>query len=176
MKEYKTNITKAIRKQLEGSVELCLEALDIIRNYQVAQEYFDGNVRYLNYQGFTPHDSKILTEYCISNHKYGSFSAKQKEVIHTLMPKYARQLRDHFIKLGKICPSNDSRYFFNPATLWTDFVVPCRDTAQLELELEAQEREERLVCGPVHDETWYETMGDDRNYFNLEAYYADIME
>ena len=71
--------------------------MDNIHSYQVREEYDSGNVLYSNNMGFTPADADFLTSLCRykKNHN-GRLTEKQLAYCHKLMPKYARQLFDHF--------------------------------------------------------------------------------
>lgn len=168
MTDYKTNIIKEIRAALAGDLSKCIKAMHIIHSYQVQNEYSSGNVLYRNDMGFTPGDAHFLTSLCNWDSRGRAFTPNQSAYIKKLMPKYARQLFDHYCSKGDIrhC-ANSSKYIANVPELLGEFVSPCPETAQAELPFDSAD-------AAYEQERWRETMADDNNYFNFERYLADV--
>lgn len=160
MTDYKTNLIKVIHDELANNANYCVKALDVIHSYQVHDEYDHGYVRYANNMGFTPADAKFLTSLC-EYKKTRELTEKQLNCLVRIMPKYARQLFDHFVSQHKIqkCSEN-SKYHMNLSNLWVDFVVPCPETAEVPEDFDSE----------VEAVRWQENLAEDANYYNVERF------
>ena len=72
-------------------VALVVVSIDHFRSAG-ADEQQAANVTHHNAMGFRCMDSMILTSFANQLQQRGSLSPKQMQIVHRLMPKYARQL------------------------------------------------------------------------------------
>jgi succinate dehydrogenase flavin-adding protein (antitoxin of CptAB toxin-antitoxin module) len=88
----KANTLTALQSKLRTDVRWAQRGLLAIFRNQTADEQNEATVRYHNQMGFRCMDSIILTSFANQLQQRGSLSPKQMNVVHKLMPKYARQL------------------------------------------------------------------------------------
>lgn len=153
MTDYKTNIIKKIRMDLTQDIDKCIKAMEIVHLYQVGGEYQSGDVIYRNDMGFTPADARFLTSLCDWKDRGRAFTPRQSEYIKKLMPKYARQVFDHFYSNGKIRKDNGtSRFVVDFENLYKDpEPEPISEDDQVELDKE--------------QDFWHSVLSKDPYYF-----------
>ena len=102
-----------------NSAEL-FNLINILYQYQTADEQENANVRVLNNAGFIRTDSEKLTSLHVwylmtkakSPDKKGFYTDKQKAFIAKLLQKHCGQLIRHWIKTGKIQHNGRGQYFY----------------------------------------------------------------
>jgi hypothetical protein len=88
----KQDTLKALQSKLSTDVRWAQRGLLAIFRNQTADEQIQANVTHHNQMGFRCMDSEILTSFANQLQTRGSLSPKQMQIVHRLMPKYARQL------------------------------------------------------------------------------------
>lgn len=99
-------------KLLERNTKQIHKALLTIYSYQTEEEQSDGYTEEYNGVGFTGCDSEFLSSLACNLQKYGKLSEKQNDCLFKLMPKYAKQLVEHSIKIGKIKCESRGKYYW----------------------------------------------------------------
>lgn len=99
----KTARIKFIKDQIAHDRRWMFKALVTIYQYQTSSEQANHATLEHNGVGFTGADAEILSSLATQYKRNGYLSAKQLEIAHKRMPKYARQLeRIAQAKLAKV--------------------------------------------------------------------------
>ena len=88
----KQDTLKALQSKLSTDVRWAQRGLLAIFRNQTEDEKVAADVKHHNQMGFRCMDSIILTSFANQLQRRGSLSPKQMQIVHRLMPKYARQL------------------------------------------------------------------------------------
>ena len=98
----KKEMVSYFKNMLAVDVRWAVRGLNVIYSYQTIAEKASGEVTHHNGQGFSQFDSAILTSFVNHIRKNGNLTSKQSTTLLRIMPKYAGQLLNHSLAIGKI--------------------------------------------------------------------------
>lgn len=154
MVDYKINVIKAIRASMIGNLERCTKALKVIYQYQTATEQARHETVLHNGVGFTSHDAEVLTSFSEWLRCGRTFTVKQQAVVKNRLPKYAKQIFEHFLCEGKINRVG-KKFSYDIETIWSE------QDPSIVAAVEAHERKVEQM----------ELAFDDVNFFNVDVKY-----
>lgn len=104
MASYKTKaeVVSVLRKQLSVNPKQALKALVFLFNKQTEDEQRYGHTRHFNKVGFNHNDSRYLTYLAKKFIAGRSLTNSEIQNLYIRIPKYAGQLVNHSLVVGKI--------------------------------------------------------------------------
>lgn len=98
----KKQIIDFYKEKLQTNKQWAIKGLAVIYNYQSEIEQESKDAKFHNGMGFTALDAGILSSFHEQYEKRKSLSEKQFTALFKMMPKYAGQLVNHSLAIGKL--------------------------------------------------------------------------
>ena len=98
----KKQVTDYYRTQLRENAAWAKRALTVIFQYQTIIERSVGETTDHNGVGFTACDAELLTSFAKQQGAGKPLSERQVNLLKRMMPKYAGQLVDHSLYIGRL--------------------------------------------------------------------------
>lgn len=102
----KTQLVSSLKQQLQTKIDRAIHGLMVLYDKQTMDEQVNKRTRHDNGVGFNAYDSEFLTSLAQQYKARGFLSYGQQKALMKTMPKYAAQLIDNAIALGKIRKEN----------------------------------------------------------------------
>jgi hypothetical protein len=102
MFKSKKEVTEYFRKNIGENTAWAKRALTVIFQYQTIIERSVGETTDHNGVGFTACDAELLTSFAKQQEAGKALSQRQVSLLKRMMPKYAGQLVDHSLYIGRL--------------------------------------------------------------------------
>ena len=98
----KVQLTTILKTMLKTRIDKAIHGLMVLYEKQTQDEQANRRTCHNNGVGFTSHDSEFLTSLAQQYKAKGYLTPKQQEALMRIIPKYANQLIENSIAMGKI--------------------------------------------------------------------------
>lgn len=112
----KQTLVNVLKTQIATRDNQAIKALITVYNNQTSSEQYEENTHVHNGVGFTPADAEFMSSLAKQYLNKGYLSQKQMYFVKKHMPKYANQLINQSIEIGKIVKEG-SNYVWNKDTI-----------------------------------------------------------
>lgn len=102
----KAQLVKTLKLQLNSKTESAIHGLMVLYEKQTMDEQLNKRTSHYNGVGFNSFDSEFLTSLAEQYKTKGYLTNGQKIALMKIMPKYASQLIENSIAIGKIRKEN----------------------------------------------------------------------
>lgn len=102
----KIQLVKTLKEQLSSKIDRAIHGLMVLYDFQTTDEQSIKRTKHQNGVGFSAYDSEFLSSLAQQYKERKSLSSSQQRALMRIMPKYAAQLIEYSLSLGKIRKEN----------------------------------------------------------------------
>ena len=141
------------RQKLAENPKWARRALLALYDEQTEEEQEDPTIHQSNGRGFSPNDQEFLTSLAQQARREETFSAKQLGWLHTLLPKYAKQLVKITRRMEDLEQSFDKAIYLNQVSI--DIVEKTMTGYTNPLNIDLRYIPDQIIIRNPNGETFY---------------------